>query len=440
MKKGFVLFMATMLMMGVLLSGNASGEEKINLEVAVFFGASGLDWTKNIARNYEKLYPNVSIEVWGDVNIHVKVQARLVAGNPPNIVAPSHRFNHWAAVYDGQVVPLEKALETKAYDQDVSWRETFLPGMIEPLEYDGHTWMIPPFSFVFMWWYDAALWEKYGWKVPKTKDELLALIPQIEGVGIDVMITQGRHLRYLVWGGLAPVFCRIGGLQALVDAINLVPGAWNNEAFIEAARFWQGMVPNHFSRGWEGTDNTQSQVQFLLGKAALIPGHSLLEHEMREVLPPTVKMRAMAIPSFESGKPNAMAAHMGGEQPSTFFVTSASKNHEVAIDFLKFLTSIGQVKYILEAHGIPTIKGAAADIPSDAARSAANVADSAPKTYDWRNTIGAWYPEFDTEIRDLLHRLIHEEITPEEFASAVEKKAAETLEDENYPKHVYVLP
>lgn len=440
MKKMFLLLVVTTLIMGILFAGNVLAQEKIKLEVGVFFGASGLEWTENIARNYEKLYPNVSVEVWGDVNIEKKVQARLVAGNPPDICAPCHRFNHWAAIYEGQVVPVDEVLDSKAYDQDMTWRETFLPGMLEPLQYEGKTWMIPPFRFVFMWWTDAALWEKYGWKVPETKDELLALVPKIEAVEIAPMTAMGVNPLYFVWGCLLPVFCRIGGLPALVDAMNLVPGAWNTEAFIEAARFWQEFVPKHFQKGWQGMDHTQSQIEYLLGHAAMIPGHSILEHEMREVLPATVKMRAMKIPSWESGKPYAEAAHTGGERPSTLFITSACKHPKVAMDFLKFMTSLGQIHEILEAHGIPVIKGVSGQIPSDAARSAVRIADEAPKTYDWRNTVQAWYPKLDMEIRDGIARVIRGEMSPEDFALAVEKKAAETRADDNIPKHVYVVP
>jgi N-acetylglucosamine transport system substrate-binding protein len=439
MKRNFLASMVVMLVASILFTGNVLAQKKINIEVAVFFGASGLEWTENIAQNYETLHGNVKIKVWGDARVWEKLQPRFAAGNPPDLVAPGWGFNHWAAIYEGQAVPLDEALDSQAYGQDISWRETFIPGMLEPMEYQDHTWMIPPFRFVFMWWRDATIWEKYGWKVPETKDELLALIPKIEGIGMAPLVAEGTYDMYGPWGMLFPTVIRIGGLQAMVDAVNLVPGAWNSKPFIESARFWQEMALNHFPKGWRGMDHTQSQIEFLLGKIAMIAGHSILEHEMREVLPPKVKMRAMAIPSWGSGKPNAMATHMGSEQPSVFFVPSAGEHPEIATDLLKFITSLGQVQEILDGHGIPAIKGVTGRIPSDAARSAAKVADDAPATWDWRNTAGVWYPTLWEAVRNGWDRLTAGEVSPEEFAVMMETKAAEVRENDDIPKHVYKI-
>lgn len=95
---------------------------------------------------------------------------------------------------------------------------------------------------VYSWWYNEGLFEDLGISVPTTYEELLEICEVIKANGIAPFTFQGRYPLYMTAGFLLPFAIRVGGIQALVDAENLVPGAWNNEFFLKAAEMTQELL------------------------------------------------------------------------------------------------------------------------------------------------------------------------------------------------------
>src|SRR5688572_27038049 len=54
------------------------------LEIAVFEGGYGIQWHKQVARDYEKLHPGIKVNVWGDPRVDEKIRPRVLRGDPPD--------------------------------------------------------------------------------------------------------------------------------------------------------------------------------------------------------------------------------------------------------------------------------------------------------------------------------------------------------------------
>src|SRR5690554_4562151 len=102
-----------------------SSSGKIELEVASFQGGYGLDFFEYAAREYEKTHPNVKINVWGNPRIWEKLRTRFLNNDVPDLCWPGWGMDVWALVANGQVMEMDKYLETKAYGQDKKWIDTF---------------------------------------------------------------------------------------------------------------------------------------------------------------------------------------------------------------------------------------------------------------------------------------------------------------------------
>lgn len=428
-----------------LQSAVSQSQQKTEFEIATFTGGyHQLKVTKMIAQEYQKEHPNIDFKIWGGPRVWEKVRPRFVAGNPPDLVAPGWGFDVWSAIYKDQVMPLDQALESPAYHQDIKWKDRFLEGVLTPYFYDGHYWIVPQFLNVEGWWYDANFFKKKGWEVPETWNETLQLAKEIKNEGIAPFTNQGMYPGYAVRHWFIALAVKIGGLQAYEDAVNLKPGAWNSSAFLQAAKAIKELVDKgYFQKGHLGMSHTASQMQVLLHKAAIIGCGSWLESEMSKQMPPGVQLKMMKVPAFPKGQAEYLSQQVDGDPATVWIIPKKSDHPDIAIDFLKFMTSPEMVKKTIQeiekgAAYLP-FKGSKQWITSKAVLSAAEAVEEAEVLYDYRDTVKSWYPSLHDTLKAGIQKLFAGEITPKEYVDSVEKRAEEIRENPNIVKHKYSI-
>src|SRR5579884_4518638 len=100
----------------------------ITLEVAVFEGGYGIEWHKQMARQYARLHPGIHIDLWGDPRVDEKLKPRILRRNPPDLA--SCGLPVWKLIVAGKLYPLDEALDTPAYGQQISWRDSLQRGVL----------------------------------------------------------------------------------------------------------------------------------------------------------------------------------------------------------------------------------------------------------------------------------------------------------------------
>lgn len=419
-----------------LISGcskkESTSDGKIELEVASFQGGFGLDFFEYAAREYEKTHPNVRIKVWGNPRIWEQLRPRFVKGDPPDLCWPGWGMDYWGLVAEGKVLAMDKYLQTKAYGQDKKWIDTFDKRLLDKGKYNGHYYIMPFNQNVFGWWYNVDMFEKNGWKPPKTYDELLVLCEKIKAKGIAPITFQGRYPAYMLRGFLFPWVISAGGLQAFNDAQNLKPGAWTSPAFQRAANMIAELRDKgYFQKGAMGMSHTEAQMEFVLGRAAMIPCGTWLGSEMKDQLPKGFRMRFFNPPVLKDGKGDPTITSAGVE---TWIIPAEAKHPDVAADFYKFMTSLEMAKkFVIQKNTLMAIKGSDdQELPPDLVDAARCVAKASAL---WDADYASWYQTMRTDIESAMAALLNKEMTPAEALAAMERAAQRTAKDDTIPKH-----
>jgi N-acetylglucosamine transport system substrate-binding protein len=419
-----------------------SKEEAVTLRVAAFEGGYGVEWVNETARLLEERHPGLTVEVTTDPRIWEKVQPMFVAGNPPDVVAPGWLFDHWGAISEGQFKPLESFLKTNADGTSTPWIDTFADGTFTAATYEGHIWYIPLFPSFYGWWYNKTVWDKHGWKPPKTWDEAFKLFDSMKKAGVAPIANQGQYPMYLTYPYLTEFIARLGGPQRMEACINLAPGSWTDPKVVESFTFLKRLIDNYFQQGHLGMNHLQSQAEVMVGKAGLIACGSWFPKEQEQVWPEGDEIRAMPLPSFPDSPYPQNVYNKDHDSALLWVISSATTHEELAVEYLKLLTSEKMAKYTVENTGNPTTyKGSSKWLPDNkfgrAVASCTQYYENAAYTIAKRETLELWYPRLEKTLEDNLALMEQGKATPAQVCNAVQAIADELRNDPNVIKHKF---
>ena len=403
-----------------------------SIEVVAFKGGYGIDFYEKAAKEFGEKNKDYKISVAGDARVWEKLRPRFVGGNPPDLAFPGWGLDHWALAEEDQILQLDDILKTKAFGSDQNWGDTFEPSLLKLGQLEGKQYTLPFYMSLVGWWYDPGVFKKNGWTPPKTYDELLVLCEKIKAKGIAPLTYQGQYPYYMLDGMLLPWTVSIGGAEALAAMQNLEPGAWKSPAVLQAAKMIKELqTKGYFQKGATAMSHTESQQEFLQGKAAMISCGTWLYSEMKDVMPKEAQMEFFMPPVVANGKGEPTSLQVAVEP---WMIPSKGKNQEGAVEFFKYMTSVDKAKEFVKAKGtLMAIKGSAeGDVPEILKAPAA--AFKASKNV-WSIQFRHWYPAFEKEIENALTGMLNGELTPEAFVDRVEAGAEKTRKDPNVTKH-----
>lgn len=405
-----------------------AAQEKITLDVQAFRGGYGIDFFENAAREYEKINPNVTIKISGNPQIHETLNPQFAAGTPPDLTWPGWQMNVWPLIHEGQLYPFDEYLDKPAYNSTKTWRETFIPSLLKKGQYKGKTYILPYNFDTFGWWYDKTLFDKHGWQPPKDWDELLVLSEKIKKEGIAPVTFTGRYPFYPLLGIYYPWAISIGGIDVYKAGQNMEPGAWKHPAFLEAARrVVQFKKLGYFQPGCVGMNHVESQMELLVGRAAMIPCGSWLHAEMLKLTPAEFQMTYMRPPVIPTDKTDPTIIYASADGKG-WMIPTKGKHHDAAAEFFRYMSSPQKAKEFIEAKGTmmsvmteeklnapPHLEG-----PLKAIAEAKNT---------WATEHWDWYTSFQTETETAFVDLYNEIITPEQFVDRLEAAAEKIRND-----------
>ncbi len=401
------------------------------IEVAAFKGGYGIDFYEQAAKEYAEKHKDVAIDLKGDPRIWEQLKPRFVGGNPPDLIFPGWGMDHWSLAEEDQLRDLTEDMKSKAYGSEEAWGDTFDPQVLALGQVEGKQMFLPYYVMLWGWWYDPGVFAKNGWTAPKTMAELEALCAKIKAKGIAPITYQGKYPYYMIQGMLVPWTLSHGGPEALKALDNMEPGAWKSESVLAAAtKIKEFKDKGYFQEGATAMSHTESQTDFLRGKAAMIPCGTWLESEMKNNMPQGAKVAFFTPPTFGDGQGDPTAVQVAIEP---WMVPSATKNPALAVDFFKYMTSKEKAAEFVKTKGtLMAIKGANdGDLP-ESLKSPAAAYTGTKFAYTIR--FREWYPSFEKELEDAVTALLTGSLTPEAFCERVEAAAEKTRKDANITK------
>lgn len=344
-----------------LLVPTVARAEQIVLDIPLFQGGSGTEFYLLCAREYEKIRPNVKVDMYLDPRIAEKVQVRLLEGDFPEITNPG-TINYWPLIDNGDVVSTNEFLEQDSWDtvdangKPVKWKDTFLPGSLDMFSRDGKRWGIPLGYYAYVFWYNQKIFREHKWQKPKTWDELFALCEQIKKTTkISPMAFQGRYPYYASFLYESVIF-HVNGRNGYIAHKNLAPGTYTDEASMRGLEIVRRLAVDYFQPGALGMSHTESQLQFFLGKTAMIPCGAWLKSEMKGKIPDGFELGCFNLPHLPGSKEDPSAVRV---QSEPFMVFSKSRHPKEAMDFLRFMTSKKMAGTFSRIQDIPSaVRGA----------------------------------------------------------------------------------
>ncbi len=396
------------------------------LEAAVFEGGFGIGWHKDVARAYEKLNPELRVNLWGDPRVDEKLRPRILRHNPPDLA--NGKLPVWKLIVAGKLQPLDDALDSPAYGQpDKTWRQTLAKGVLSSLQYEGKTYGVPSNLGAWCCWYDRALFGQHGWQPPKTWSEFIQLCKDVKSAGIAPLAYQGKYATY-GWLTLISLFQRIGTWDDYYAVQDLVPGSFTQPSFVEACRLMQEMAQLGFQSGAMAMTHTESQMEWVNGRAAMVYCGTWLENEMKKAVKPEFRMACFAVPAVETGKGDPKAISGGGGE--TFYAFHEAPMPIRGVDFLKFMLSLDNARtYVERLSTLSTVdkcwKGVKVSAPL---QSVVDIVENGSQTFGDR--LSDLYLSWVKTVRDdAVTDLVSGKCTPEDCAKRMEAGAEAVRRD-----------
>lgn len=345
MKKIFNFMAISILALVIFVSCGKKAEEvkteAVTLKFAAIETGYGAEMWPAIVAEYEKLNPNVKIELNQAKDIEASLPAKIQAGDYPDVVmlalgrkdAIPENFIKEKALAD-----ISSVLDTKILGEDKTVKEKLVSGftgntLTNPYG-DDKVYLMPMFYSPTGLFYNKALFEKNSWTVPKTWDEVFALSEAAKAQNISLITypTTGYLDTFL-----PPIIAAKGGESFLADALKYKEGIWDSAEMKEvfallgkvASQVEPSTVANATNEGF-----TKNQQLLLDNKVLFLPNGTWIVGEMAATTPADFKWGMTAYPAFKEG--GDQFAFSWFEQ---IWVPAEAKNIDAAKEFIAFLYS-----------------------------------------------------------------------------------------------------
>lgn len=283
-------------------TGGSGGADTLN--IAFVEAGYGRVWLERIVEAFKAENPGVTVNLEGDSGMTAKISTRLQNNSelPSVFFALETNWQLWAL--EGYLEPLDDLYATdvdgRTYEDRVN--DDYLDyGKVDGTYYatgwsDGVTGIV----------YNASMFEAYGWEIPETVDDLIALCAKIK------TDTNGAIAPF-AWGGQVAAYwdyvvkawwCQYDGIEKVKTFLKFEkPEVFeSNGGRLKALEAFETLIGDSTNsvEGAMSMNHIQSQLAFLQGKAAMIVNGDWIETEMANSMPDGFRMKMMKTPYIDS--------------------------------------------------------------------------------------------------------------------------------------------
>lgn len=305
--------------------------EKITLKL--FHNWINVDETpyfEELAEEFESTHENVDIviENVGDPGYKSKLKVMLGADEAPDI------FFSWSGEFGQKFARAGSVLDlSKYYDEDSQWKDSFIPASLVPFEYESGIYGVPVRVDCKMMVYNKALFDQYGVQVPTTWDEFLDVCQTFKDAGLIPLALGNQD----PWASCHYI-STFNGMCVPQDIrekdYNYKTGEFTDPGYVQALDMLKELNDKgYFTPNTNAMDFDIARNDFFIGKAAMTYMQSI---EFGRCAENNVDAGVFTIPAPADARGNT---HLITGSPDGFMISSKCKNPELAVEFLKLMTS-----------------------------------------------------------------------------------------------------
>ncbi|MDY0873782.1 ABC transporter substrate-binding protein [Dongia rigui] len=401
---------------------NAQVEYSGTLQILTKFGLEQLSpYFVNLAADYQKLHPDVKIELIQESDDSVKGKTKtLVASNSlPDI------YFSWTGSWGGNFVRGNRAVDlTPVIGPDTDWGKTLVPAAVQAFQYNGKYFGIPLYLDAKFMGYNKKIFAEAGVEAPASFEALLAGCDKIKAKGVTPISFGNKE----AW----PAVHYAGQLLAfnvpratLEKDFDPKQATYDDPGYVASLQQFKALIDRCTDgASVNGTSYASALQQLSNGKSAMYY-QEIIEFDQAASKETTLKPEEFGffvLPVPEGAKGDAKAVEGA---PEGYMISAASKNIPLAIDFMKFATS-AEHGQILSAppYGQPsaTVGGASEATMSPSVVNGLAALKSASYLMPWLDTANS--PRVAAAWLSNLQALVGGSMTPEEVMAKVKDAAA----------------
>lgn len=265
-----------------------------------------------------------------------KISVSMAAGNPPDVCWCTYSY---ALEYakQGLLMDWREVYENPEYKE---FKQYFSEKVLNsPVDTEGNIILCPHEAAIDGLFCNMEVFNKYGWELPETWEDLIEIAKKCKEEGIAALVTGGADLRFSWLGSIL-----MGRCCGVENSLELASGdamtSWDDPqyGFVEAMTKFQELVDaGGFADGVLGISMSEADQMFARGEAAMyyegawkcadfakVGGEEFIEHVQR-----------IDFPTMSNQANGSNTMHTGGIG-SGFFIPSnlSEEKKKAAIEFV----------------------------------------------------------------------------------------------------------
>ena len=405
----------------VVADPNAKVDYSGTVSVLTKFGLQQLSpFFVDVAKKYEALHPGVKVELIqeSDDSVKGKTKALVASNSLPDV------YFTWTGSWGENFVRGKRAVDlTPVIGPDTEWGKTLATAAVSAFQYNGKLYGIPLYLDAKFMGYNKSLFEKAGITEPKTFDDLLSACASLKKTGVTPISFGNKE----GWPGVhyAGQLLAYNVPQATLEK-DFVPetAKYTDPGYVESLKQYKQIIDEcSDGSGTNGSSYASALQQFSNGKSAMYY-QEIIEFD-QSTADGALKREnfgffKLPVPKDAKGDVKAIEG-----APEGYMINAASKNVPLAIDFMRFVTSVENGK-ILSAppYGQPsaTVGGYSAESMNPTVVDGLKVIADSSYLMPWLDTANP--PRVAAAWLSGLQALIGGSMTPEQVMERVKEAAA----------------
>lgn len=290
----------------------------------------------SVVAAYEAAHPKVTIDVTAETDQGVKDKLRVLAASN---TLPDVYFS-WAGDFTKKFVRGGLAKDLTG-DVTGDWQTSFTPAALDAYTYDGKLYGVPITLDAKYLVYNTKMFQDNGIAVPTTLEELLSACDAFKAKGVADPIAFGNQFGWPAIHFMTQMNAYAVPPATLATDYDPATGAFTDPGYQAALQSFADINGHCLTPGANGISHENAQANFLTGAS---PMHYIEAVEFQVLTeaggaPPEIAANwdFMKLPA-PANAPGDTGALEGA--PDGFLVNPSSQHLDIAVDFLRFLTSL----------------------------------------------------------------------------------------------------
>lgn len=359
MKTKAHILLVVMVMLAVVITGcsnssstNENDSDKIVLKFLHKWPQPEYSpYFEEVVKEFENENPNIKIRMEAVADEPIKDKLRLVLGGNE---VPDIMFS-WSGEFARKFVRAGAALDLTPYlEEDVSWKDSFIPASLQPFTSEEKNYGIPLRFNGKFFVYNKEMFDKYLLDAPTTWVEFVNVLETLKNGG-ETPLLLGNESPWAAIHYLTGFNQKMVQQEVRMKDYNPRSGEFTDPGYVKAMELFADLnTKGYFMKNLNSSSHDMVKQMFFAGKGAIFYLELEEFQDVENAMPDNWGFFPM--PSISDGK--GSQKFITGA-PDGFIVSSKTKHPEEAIKFLKFLTSKENALKLVKEIGWPSpIEGA----------------------------------------------------------------------------------